>query len=92
MIPRLIWRPRPKLPLSDRIARYFLGSPKKSEEVWDAIEEDSKGDKCFDQSCFDDDAGPLVDEEGETRVPYDPNKVYEKPDVKNLRIFAVTYR
>ena len=53
--------------------------------------EDSEADE-FDMEVWDDDGGPLVDDNGHTLVPMDDNVEYDESTAQKLMTFAVTYR
>ena len=64
-------------------AQYYIESDDESE--------DSEADE-FDMEVWDDDGGPLVDDNGHTLVPMDENVEYDESTAQKLMTFAVTYR
>ena len=49
-------------------------------------------DMEFDQSIYDADGEPLVDNDGQCLIPFDENGEYEEDEANKLRIRAATYR
>ena len=56
----------------------------------ETVEDDSEDD--FDQNLYDDDGLPLANAEGETLIPFEPERVYEEEEAIYLCSFAGTYR
>ena len=46
----------------------------------------------FDNEAYDDDGMPLVDEKGETLIPFDPDATYTEGEAMYIATFAGTYR
>ena len=69
----------------------FLQAPAEPEVEAMGVDETESDDE-FDMTCFDDDGTPLVDTEGQTLIPMEPEKTYEEEESIFLCAFAGTYR
>ena len=61
-----------------------------TEEVGQEASDSDSDD--FDMTCYDDDGQPLVDDAGQTLIPFDPELTYEEEESIWLCAFAGTYR
>ena len=72
----------------------FVGQTSSTQQEEDQYEYEFETDSEdeFDHTLYDDDGGRLVDENGETLIPFDPDVVYDEDTAVFLTAWAGSYR